>query len=226
MPSPLSRGQLAGARQACRPGRRPVGQPRQLVERQAHGRSFAGAARHDRALKPELGRLLQPRLGMADGAHLAGQADLAEDTPHRAAPGGRVSGGDERRRHRQVGRRLADPQAAGDVQIDIAAANPSPQRASSTASSMASRPPSQPTTARRGVPSRRARPAPGSRPAPAACPPCRRRPPRRRRRLAARRGTGPTDWPPRHEARPRPSRTRRSRRSAPKRFLTARRMRN
>ena len=76
-----------------------------------------------------------------------------------------------------------------------------PQRASSTASSMASRPPSQPTTVRRGVPRRgRGAPAPGSRPAAAACPRCRRRPPSRAPAVALGRGTAPRGW--RTSARP------------------------
>ncbi len=66
----------------------------------------------------ELGGFLEPRFGLADGAHLAGQADFAEDdgSPATGCP---VSDESKRRRDREIGRRLADAQAARDVQIDV-----------------------------------------------------------------------------------------------------------
>ncbi len=67
-----------------------------------------------------------------------------------ALPGER---GDERRRGGEIGGRLADSQAARDIEIDIVLAEPQPACASSTAMTMARRVGSQPTTARRGVPS-------------------------------------------------------------------------
>jgi hypothetical protein len=58
---------------------------------------------------------------------------------------------DQSRRDREVGGRIAHPVAAGDVEIDFGGREAEPQRASSTARIIASRPESQPTTARRGV---------------------------------------------------------------------------
>ena len=120
--------------------------------------------------------------------------------------------GDDRRRHREIGRRLADAQAARDIEIDVVGADA--DAAARLQHGQHHRQPveSQPTTARRGVPSAEGRPAPGSRPAPAACLRCRRRRRRRRHGRAARRGTAPTGWRPR-SGRGRTSRTRRSRRS-------------
>ena len=88
----------------------------------ARGILAAAAQGRDQSIgKAQLLRFLQALVDLADGPDLSTQADLAEN--HRA--GGRRTGqprGDQRRRHRQIGRRLADSQAAGDVQIDIVAA--------------------------------------------------------------------------------------------------------
>ena len=89
---------------------------------------------------------------MADRAHRARQRDLAEiDRLVRQRDADQR--GDQRRRRREIGGRLADAQAAGDVEINVVLPSFSPPCASSTASTMASRLESQPTTARRGVPS-------------------------------------------------------------------------
>ena len=147
---------------ALRP-RAPAG--RRHVEDPATGRS-AGSARAPRgrppargrraavtaSLEAQLGGLLEAGLELADGADLAGQADFAEEDRGRGC-GQLERRGDEGGRGREVGRRLADPQAAGDVQIDVAGAE-SQARSGSRARPAAwpAGPRSQPTTARRGVP--------------------------------------------------------------------------
>ena len=101
-----------------------------------------------------------------------------------------------------------------------------PPCASSTASTIDRRLGSQPTTARRGVPSddRRDQRLDLDQQRPRAFHAGEHRR-ARRSRDRARRGTAPRGWRPRARPRVRSSRRRRSRRSAPKRFLTARRMR-
>ena len=78
--------------------------------------------RDDGAGEAQLGGFLEPSIGMGDGAHLAGQADFTEHHRFRryrhAAQTGR-----QRRRDGQVGRRFTDPQATGDVQVDIVGAD-------------------------------------------------------------------------------------------------------
>ena len=132
-----------------------------------------------------------------------------------------------RRGHRQIGGRLADPQSAGDVQIDVGLRSAAaPPRVSSTASSIDSRAavPADhrpPRRCRRGW----ARAAPAPPPAPGGCPPVRRTPRCRRYCRAARRGTGRTGLAT--SARPRSVISNTPISSvAPKRFFTARRMRN
>ena len=143
---------------------------------------------------------------------------------HRAASAP-VKRGDQRRGNRKVGGGLDDLQAAGDIEIDVMAPSCTPQRASSTASTMDSR--SDPSRRPRGAACRaaRARPEPGSRPAAAACLRCRRKPRRPARRAS-------------RSLRNRAEGFGTSRRPAavisntpissvgPKRFLTARRRRN
>ena len=88
---------------------------------------------------------------MGDRADRARERDLAEvdRVIGQNRPGER---GDERRRRGEVGRGLGDPQAARDVEIDVVLAGLRPACDSSTASTMARRFGSQPTTARRAVP--------------------------------------------------------------------------
>ena len=120
----------------------------------AASRRLPRATRRGRAaaVEAELGRFLEPRLGLRDLADFAGQADLAEID--RAGAGRLIAcGGGERGRDREVGRRFAHAQAAGDVQVDVGRRSAAaPARVSSTASSIASRPESQPMTDRRGEP--------------------------------------------------------------------------
>ena len=176
-------------------------------------------------VEAQLRRLLQPRLGLRHLADLAGQADLAEI--HHAGAGrlfGRGRG--QRRRHRQIGRRFADPQAAGDVQVDVGRVQPQRRRAfpAPRAASTAARRPSRSPS---GAASRRgwATAAPAPPPAPAGCPPGRRTPRCRRCCRAARPGTGRTGLAT--SARPRSVISNTPISSvAPKRFFTARRMRN
>ena len=68
----------------------------------------------------QLGGLLQPRFGLPDHAHLAGQPDLAE---HHGIIGCRqvARRRDQGTGHRQIARRLGDPEPAGDVEIDVLA---------------------------------------------------------------------------------------------------------
>src|SRR5512132_4407997 len=81
----------------------------------------ASPRRHDRGAEPQLRRLLEPRVGARHGAHLAGEADLAEyHRLGRQRPGER--GGGQRRGDRQAGRRLADPPPAGDVEKHVGGA--------------------------------------------------------------------------------------------------------
>ena len=76
-------------------------------------RAVRSAFGHDRDLEPQARRLAQPALGLRHGAQAARQRDLAEGAhrPERDAARGR----DERQRDGEVGRRLVDPHAAGDV---------------------------------------------------------------------------------------------------------------
>ena len=109
--------------------------------------------------KAELHGFFEAQLRLRRRPDIAGQADLAEKHASRGSPARERR--NERRRGREIGRRLADLQAAGDVQIDIVTARlPRPARASSTARIIASRPLSQPTTARRASHSRAPPPAP------------------------------------------------------------------
>ena len=162
--------------------------------------------------KPSFCGFLEPRGGLRHRPHRAGQRHLAEiDRIGRQRRVGER--GHQRRGGGEIGGRLLDAQAAGDVEIDVVAAElarrngPPARPAPSTAGSDPSRP-------RRGAAcrARSARPAPGFRPAAAACPRCRRTPRCRASRDRARTGTARTDWRPR-AGRGRSSRTRRSRRS-------------
>src|SRR5918911_1700095 len=92
--------------------------PGQLAHLEA-GRLLAAAAWRYRVLEAQLRGLLQPGLELAHGPDLAGEADLAQED------GGGGCGqlqlrGDDGGRDREIGRRLLHPQAAGDVQIDVA----------------------------------------------------------------------------------------------------------
>ena len=77
-----------------------------------------GAFRRRRLGKPELGALREAPLGLGDGAQPARQADLAEAGERRA---NRHAAGSRRDRERdaEVGARLVDPNAAGDVDEDV-----------------------------------------------------------------------------------------------------------
>src|SRR5713101_8404060 len=107
--------------------RHKVGQMLDFVNGDALGRAQRGAnagpaARHEGAAEAQLGRLAQARLALADRTDLAAQADLAEHHHlgrHRLVGERRHHG----RRHGEVGRRLADAQAAGDVEIDVVGAD-------------------------------------------------------------------------------------------------------
>src|SRR5829696_7963176 len=77
-----------------------------------------GAARRDREGDAELGALVEPALGLSSGPQPAREADLAEDgdvPAHRRVPGRRC----DREGDREIGARLVDAQAAGDVDEHI-----------------------------------------------------------------------------------------------------------
>ena len=81
--------------------------------------------RHDRPPEPEPGGLAQPALEADDGPQLAEQADLADgDRPGRDRPVARRRG--EGEGERQVERRLGDRQPAGQVGVDVVAAEGDP----------------------------------------------------------------------------------------------------
>src|SRR5438132_522634 len=85
----------------------------------------ARAKRHPGLRETELRRLLEARLGMGDRAHPAGQPDLPEND----RVGGHWRLGqrrDQGRRDGQIGGRLDDSQAAGDIEINIVGADREP----------------------------------------------------------------------------------------------------
>ncbi len=182
------------------------------------------AAGMRRPAEAELLRLPEARRRMADRPDGARQADLAE-IDHVGGQRRGEARGDQRRGDREVGGRLADAQAAGDVEIDVAVAE-ADAAVRLQHGQHHGEPAGIPADARRAAAcrARSGRPAPGSPPAPAACPPCRRRRPRRASRRCARRGTARTGWRLREGRAPVISKTPISS-VGPKRFLTARRMR-
>ena len=183
-------------------------------------------ARIDHRRQPELARLREAAVGVGDGAQLAGQAELAEagDRPLAAAGHDAARGARDRERDREVGARLVDPHAAGDVDEHVGAADADAgvarraRRARARAGCGRSR--WRPAAAARA---RTARRAPGPRPAAAASPPS---PPARRCRARAspRRRSAPTRRRPRPGRRWRISNTPTSL-VEPKRFLSARSVR-
>src|SRR6266851_4493850 len=84
--------------------------------------ALAAARRDQRRAEAELARLLQTRITLAHRPHLAGETDLAEDDAFRRhwLLGQRR---DQRGGDGEVGGRLADAQAAGDVEIDVVGAD-------------------------------------------------------------------------------------------------------
>ena len=107
-------------------------------------------ARHQDAAEAELAGLPQAQLRLRDHAHLAREPDLAEHRHvFRHRPVG--EGADQRQGDREVGRRLADPQAAGDVEIDLVAGERQPAAGLQHRQQHGEAAASQPTTARRGV---------------------------------------------------------------------------
>ena len=87
-----------------------------------HLRSWYLPAGTMAASETQLGGLFEAQFRLRRRAHIARQADLAEKHAlSRQGPAGK--GGNERRGRRQIGRRLADFQAARNVQIDIVAAD-------------------------------------------------------------------------------------------------------
>ena len=188
-----------------------------------------GAAAPSAAAKPSFAASLS-RASVWPTGRISPESPISPKTTVSAGTGVVGQRRDQRRRDGQIGGRLGDAQAAGDVEIDVvgadrhAAARLEHRQHHRQARCRPSRPP-------RGAACRAARapPAPGSRPAPAACPRCRRTPRRRRRR--SRRSAARAQ-----EQRRRDSAPRRGPRSVisntpissvgPKRFLTARRMRN
>src|SRR5271163_432985 len=83
------------------------------------------AAWHPRLGKAKLGGLLEPGFAMADRANLAGQRDLAKDD---GVSGNRrlAQRRDQRRRHRQIRRRLGYTQATSNVEINVVGADREP----------------------------------------------------------------------------------------------------
>ncbi len=177
------------------------------------------------AREAEFRRFLQPRRSLRHRPDRAGQRDLAEID--RIGGQRRVGKrGDERGGGGEIGGRLVDAQAAGDVEIDVVAGRAARRnglrapRAPSTAGSDPSRP-------RRGAAcrARSARPAPGFRPAAAACPRCRRTP--RCRAMPRSRSARNSSDGLATSRRPSPVISNTPISSVgPKRFFTARRMRN
>ena len=78
----------------------------------------AGAGDHP--LEPEARGLEQPALGAHRGAEPPGEGDLAGHDGRRTH-GSLAEARRERHRDREVGRRLVDPQAAGDVHVHVVA---------------------------------------------------------------------------------------------------------
>ena len=93
----------------------------QPASRDSAGRLHRASRRRRRAVadvEAELGRLAQAQPGVRDRADLARQRDLAE--PHRVARQRLVGQRrDQRRGHRQIGRRIGQAIAARDVEIDL-----------------------------------------------------------------------------------------------------------
>jgi hypothetical protein len=144
--------------------------------------------------KPSFSASFRRCCACATGPDARPKADFAEiDAIGRQGNPG--EGRHQGRGHREVGGRLDDPVAAGDVEIDVVLPKRTPQCASSTASTIDRRLPN-PSRRWRGAACRagRARPAPGSRRAPAACPRCRRTPPCPALERCGRRGRAPRGW--------------------------------
>ena len=112
---------------------------------------------------------------MGDGRTAPDSAISPKKTLSAAGP--RRSARNQRRRDREVGGRLVDAQAAGDVEIDVVLAEPHAAMRFEHGQhhGQARGVPADDGAARRAE-RRWARPAPGFRPAPGACPPCRRTP--------------------------------------------------
>ena len=133
---------------------------------------------------------------------------------------------DQRRGGGKVGGRFVDPQAAGDVEIDVMLAEPQRRHGPPARRAPSTGAPG-PSRRRRGAACRArwARPAPGFPRARAACPPCPRTRRRRARRRRGRRGTARRGCATSLRPAPVISKTPISS-VGPKRFFTARRMRN
>ena len=123
--TPVAKPRSCGTRVRFAKSRDEVGDVADFVSRRPSGGAGGRPPRATRrgsvaGSKPSFAASFSRALGLRDLADLAGQADLAEI--HHAGIGRRVGRGrGQRRRHREVGRRLADPQAAGDVEIDVGA---------------------------------------------------------------------------------------------------------
>ena len=79
----------------------------------------AGASGMVARRKPSLAASLRRASPCATGPYRAGEARSRRKRPESAAKGDVARGGDQRRRRGQVSRRLADPKAAGDGEIDV-----------------------------------------------------------------------------------------------------------
>ena len=130
----------------------------------------AAGPRHDRPREPEPGGLAQPPLEAADRAQLAEQPDLADrDGAVDDRPVAQRRGQGERERQVEAG--LVDGQAAGEVGVDVVAAEADAGPPAEDRDEQASRLGSMPLRlARRACRSRSARRAPGPRRAAAGCP--------------------------------------------------------
>ena len=125
-----SRGCCRNAAQPPPFGREALDELAEMADRRrrdAVGGAAALAAPHRQPglREAELGGFLEPRVAVRDGPHPAAQPDLAEDDRvgrHRCFGQRR----DQRRGDREVGRRFADPQAPGDVEIDVVGADRQP----------------------------------------------------------------------------------------------------